>query len=210
MSSPSANGVNGKAGPVGWSLLLPPGWWHIPLDERRGQSVTTLLDRRLASLPRDRVATLRRELDGELTRLVERAVANGAVEMYLNVDLMRGLPVAASCLVTVVPTGAAAALPAAELAAMMGERPGDEVGVLEVAGAPAARVRRREPATHADGLVDGLSTGEVAVTRLQVYVPVPNTTEMLLLSFSTPMDPIADAMVALFDAIAGSLRWRQK
>jgi hypothetical protein len=32
---------------------------------------------------------------------------------------------------------------------------------------------------------------------------------MLLLSFSTPMDPIADAMVALFDAIAGSLRWRQ-
>jgi hypothetical protein len=205
MSSPSANGVDRKAGPVGWSLLLPPGWWHIPLDERRGQSVAALLDRQLASLPRDRVATLRRELEGELTRLVERAVANGAVEMYLNVDLMRGLPVAASCLVTVVPTGAVTALPAAELAGMMAERPGDEVGVLEVAGAPAARVRRREPVTDADGL----STGELAVTRLQVYVPVPNTAEMLLLSFSTPMDPIADAMVTLFDAIAGSLRWRQ-
>lgn len=186
-------------------MLLPPGWWHIPLDERRGQSVTALLDRRLASLPRDRVATLRRELDGELTRLVERAVANGAVEMYLNVDVMRGMPVAASCLVTVVSTGAATALPAAELAAMMAERPGDEVGVLEVAEAPAARVRRREPVTDADGL----STGELAVTRLQVYVPVPNTATMLLLSFSTPMDPIADAMVGLFDAIAGSLRWRQ-
>ncbi|MGH3865455.1 MAG: hypothetical protein ACRDQ4_04810 [Pseudonocardiaceae bacterium] len=204
MSSPSANGVDGKAGPVGWSLLLPPGWWHIPLDERRGQSITALLDRRLASLPRDRVATLRRELDGELTRLVERAVVNGAVEMYLNVDLMRGLPVAASCLVTVVPAGMVTTLPTAELAALMREQPGDEVGVLEVAGAPAARVRRREPVTHADGL----STGELAVTRLQVYVPVPDTTEMLLLSFSTPMDPIADAMVGLFDAIAGSLRWR--
>lgn len=209
MSNPSANGVDsvdGRDGPVGWSLLLPPGWWHIPLDERRGQSVTALLDRRLASLPRDRVATLRRELEGELTRLVERAVVSGAVEMYLSVDLMRGLPVAASCLVTVVPSGAATALPAAELAALMSDRPGDEVGVLEVAGAPAARVRRREPVTESDGL----STGELAVTRLQVYVPVPNLTETVLLSFSTPMDPIADAMVALFDAIAGSLHWRQR
>ncbi|MGH3886011.1 MAG: hypothetical protein ACRDSZ_05455 [Pseudonocardiaceae bacterium] len=205
MSSSSANAVDGNAGPVGWSLLLPPGWWHIPLDERRGQSVKALLDRRLASLPRDRVAALRRELDGELTRLVERAVANDAVEMYLNVDLMRGLPVAASCLVTVVPVGFGTALAATELAAMMGDQPGDEVGVLEVAGVPAARVRRREPVTDADGV----STGELAVTRLQVYVPVPNTTEMLLLSFSTPMDPIADAMVTLFDAIAGSLRWKR-
>lgn len=203
MSSPAVNGINGvegKVGPVGWSLLLPPGWWHIPLDERRGQSITALLDRRLASLPRDRVAALRRELDGELTRLVERAVDNGAVEMYLHVDLLRGLPVAASCLVTVVPVGPV--MSAAELAGLLGDQPGDEVGVLEVAGAPAARVRRREPVT------DGMSTGELPVTRLQVYVPVPDTTELLLLSFSTPMDPIADAMVALFDAIAGSLCWR--
>jgi hypothetical protein len=205
MSSPSANGVEGKAGPVGWSLLLPPGWWHIPLDEHRGQSVKALLDRQLASLPRDRVAALRRELDEELMRLVERAVANGAVEMYLNVDLMRGLPVAASCLVTAVPIGFGTALPATELAELLGDQPGDEVGVLDVAGASAARVRRREAVTDEDGM----STGDLAVTRLQVYVPVPNTTEMLLLSFSTPIDPIADAMVGLFDAIAGSLRWRQ-
>lgn len=204
MSSPSANGVDGRTGPVGWSLLLPPGWWHVPLDERRHQSITALLDRQLASLPRDRVATLRRELEGELTRHIERAVESGAVEMYLNVDLVRGLPVAASCLVTVVPVGFGPALAATELAALMGDQAGDEVGVLEVAGVPAARVRRREPVIDADGL----STGELAVTRLQVYVPVPNTTEMLLLSFSTPIDPIADAMVALFDAIAGSLRWK--
>ncbi len=135
MSSPSANGVAGRAGPAGWSLTLPPGWWHIPLDERRGQSVKALLDCRLASLPRDRVATLRRELEGELTRLAERAAQNDAVDMYLSVDLMRGLPVAATCLVTVVPTGVGTALPAAELAAMMGDRPDDDVGVLEVAGA---------------------------------------------------------------------------
>lgn len=205
MSSPTTDGVNEKTGPVGWSLMLPPGWWHVPLDERRGQSVTALLDRQLASLPRDRVARLRRELEGELTRMAERAAQNGAVDMYLSVDLMRGLPVAATCLVTVVPTGVGTALPAAELAAMMGDRPDDEVGVLEVAGTPVARVRRREPVDEADGF----SSGDLPVTRLQVYIPVPNQAEMLLLSFSTPIDPIADAMVALFDAIAGSLRWKQ-
>ncbi|MDQ4012012.1 MAG: hypothetical protein M3228_15265 [Actinomycetota bacterium] len=205
MSSLTTDGVDEKAGPSGWTLMLPPGWWHVPLDERRGQSLTALLDNRLASLPRDRVATLRRELDGELGRLAERAAENGATDMYLSVDLVQGLPVAATCLVTVVPTGVGTALPAAELAAMMGDQPDDEVGVLEVAGAPAARVRRREPVDEADGF----STGGLPLTRLQVYVPVPNKAETLLLSFSTPIDPIADAMVALFDAIAGSLRWRQ-
>lgn len=205
MSSPTTDDVEEKAWPAGWSLMLPPGWWHVPLDERRRQSVTALLDNRLASLPRDRVATLRRELEGELTRMAERAAHNGATDLYLSVDLMRGLPVAASCLVTVVPTGVGTELPAAELAAMMGDQPDDEVGVLEVAGAPAARVRRREPVDEADGF----STGELPVTRLQVYVPVPNKAEMLLLSFSTPIDPIADEMVMLFDAIAGSLRWKQ-
>jgi hypothetical protein len=205
MSSLSANDVADRVGPVGWSVLLPPGWWHVPLDENRGRSVKALLDHQLASLPRDRVASLRRELEGELGRLVERAVANGAVEMYLNVDLMRGLPVAASCLATVVPVGFGTALSAAELAALMGDRPGDEVGVLEVAGAPAARVRRREPVVDEHGM----STGELPVTRLNVYVPVPNAEQMLLLAFSTAVDPIADAMVTLFDAIAGSLRWQQ-
>ncbi len=39
--------------------MLPPGWWRVPLDERRGQSVKALLDRQLASVPRDRVGTLR-------------------------------------------------------------------------------------------------------------------------------------------------------
>ncbi len=203
MGTPTTDGAEEKTTPTGWSLILPPGWWHVPLDERRGQSLTALLDRQLASLPRDRVARLRREVEAELTRMAERAVANGAVDLYLNIDLVRGLPVAATCLVTVVPTGVGAALPPAELAAIMGDRPDDEVGVLEVAGAPAARVRRREPVDEA-----GISTGELPVTRLQVYVPVPNKAEMLLLSFSTPIDPIADAMVTLFDAIAGSLRWR--
>lgn len=191
-------------------MLLPPGWWHVPLDERWHRSITALLDRCLASLPRDRVSTLRRELEGELTRRAERAAENGAIDMYLNVDLVHGLPIAASCLVTSVSVGSATTLPAAELAAALGNRPGDEVGVLDVAGVQAARVRRREEVGDVTvGDTDVPWPEELPVTRLDVYVPMPGRPEMLLLSFSTPMDPIADAMVALFDAIAGSLRWKQ-
>lgn len=218
MSSRTADNVGAKTGPewvnrpMGWSLLLPPGWWHVPLDARQHQSVKALLDRCLASLPRDRVATLRRELEGELTGLAERAVRNGAVDMYLNVDLKRAQPVAASCLATRIPIGGATTLPAVELAAALGNRPGDEVGVLDVAGMQAARVRRREQVGEVPvgGGTDVPWPDELPITRLDVYVPVPGRQEMLLLSFSTPMDPIADAMVALFDAIAGSLRWKQK
>ena len=107
------------------------------------------------------------------------------------------------------PVTDAAMLPAAELAAVLGTRPDDEVGVLDIAGVQAARVRRREQVHEvAVGHTDVPWHEELPVTRLDVYVPVPGRPEMLLLSFSTPMDPIADATVTLFDAIAESLCWR--
>jgi hypothetical protein len=76
--------------------------------------------------------------------------------------------------------------------------------VTNLIGIPTKLVaRRRETITD----VDGLSNGELALIRLQVYVPLPRSAEMLL-SFSTPVDPLANAMVSLFDAIAASLHWR--
>jgi hypothetical protein len=45
------------------------------------------------------------------------------------------------------------------------------------------------------------------VTNLDIHVPVPGSSAYLLLSFSTPLDPLADALVGMFDAIAGTLRW---
>jgi hypothetical protein len=189
--------------PAGWSLMLPPNWWHIPLDDRRRRSVRALLDRQLPTVPRDRIVTLRRELTAEFDRLVERATSNGGTDLYVLVDLMRGLPVAASCVVTVVPLTPGGQLTAGQVADLLGDRPGDEVGLIDVAGSDAARVRRREqPHDEAVGGTD------LAVTRVDVCVPVPGGGQLLLLSFSTPVDPIADAMVALFDSMAGSLRWR--
>jgi hypothetical protein len=45
------------------------------------------------------------------------------------------------------------------------------------------------------------------VTSLDLHVPVPDSSAWLLLSFSTPLAPLADALVGMFDAVAGTLRW---
>ena len=44
-------------------------------------------------------------------------------------------------------------------------------------------------------------------TIVEYFVPVPGRAELLLLTFSTPLEPLADEMVELFDAVAGTLRW---
>jgi hypothetical protein len=46
-----------------------------------------------------------------------------------------------------------------------------------------------------------------AVTIVDYFLPVPGRPGVLALSFATPVEPLADALVLLFDAIAESLRW---
>jgi hypothetical protein len=54
---------------------------------------------------------------------------------------------------------------------------------------------------------DPADTG-LPVTSVDWHIPVPGAEAYLLLSFSTPLDPVADLMADLFDAVAHSLTWR--
>lgn len=45
-----------------------------------------------------------------------------------------------------------------------------------------------------------------AVTGLDLHVPVPGSGAYLLLPFSTPLTPLAGALVGMSDAIAATLR----
>lgn len=73
--------------------------------------------------------------------------------------------------------------------------------MVELAAGTAWRRRGRTDAAPDD------SKALPSVT-LDYQVPVPGTGTHLLLTFSTPLVQIADAMVELLDAVAGSLRWR--
>ncbi len=68
---------------------------------------------------------------------------------------------------------------------------GAEITIAELPAGRAVRVRRFDP----------------PVTSLDLHVPVPGSSAWLLLSFSTPLAPLADALVGMFDAVAGTLRW---
>ena len=75
---------------------------------------------------------------------------------------------------------------------------GRRVTVADLPVGQAARVLRQT------GTEDGPT-----MTTLEVFVPVPHNGEWLLLSFATPLGPLAPALTKLFDAICTTLRWDQ-
>lgn len=44
-------------------------------------------------------------------------------------------------------------------------------------------------------------------TTVAFHIPIPATSNVLTLTFSTPVDPLADQMVELFDVVAETLHW---
>jgi hypothetical protein len=73
------------------------------------------------------------------------------------------------------------------------------------AGGQAARRQRRQQTKESRRL-----GSEFEDTIVDYFVPVPDRDEVLMMTFSTPLEPIADAMVGLFDAVAGTLRWQRR
>jgi hypothetical protein len=69
---------------------------------------------------------------------------------------------------------------------------GGEVSAAEIARGTAGRRRHAE-----DKLI-----------RLDYFLPVPGRTGLLTPAFAAPVEPPADPLAMLFDAIAESLRWR--
>jgi hypothetical protein len=69
----------------------------------------------------------------------------------------------------------------------------DMVTWAEIAGSPAIRRQR----------------AGAAATTVDFFTPVPGRPGLLSLSFATAAaEPLADALLSLFDAIAESLRWQ--
>ena len=195
-------------GGASYALLLPPGWWHVPLETAAARrSVKRLLDDAFARMPRDRVATLRHELEREMRALVARAVDAGSVDLWMLAQPVRGLPVTASLTTTVVPAVGDRAGVAAGLAG-----PGVEQvePVLLPAGPAVRRLRRTGPlASPPPGEAERtLAEATPEATVVEYLLDVPDARDALLLSFSTTSAPVADALVAVFDAVAESLEWR--
>jgi hypothetical protein len=206
--------------PRDFAVLLPPGWTRIRLDGREIPITAGLVAAKVAGLPPAEREQARQLLTRMLHDTLRRAREAGGTDVLISLAESHGVPIAASCLVTYLDRGDQ--VPLDGLLAELGAK-GGEVTAVEIAGSPAIRRRsaiatpipprpRRAPASGAAGNgAAGNGTGDQpvssAVTIVDYFLPVPGRPGVLALSFATPVEPLADALVLLFDAIAESLRW---
>lgn len=182
--------------PAWYRLLVPEGWWAIDLDPARAEAnVTALVDRQWRGI--DDAPHLKAEARASLLRQAEDAADAGGLQLYLSVGTLGGIPLSASLLVSAVPLASADEL--AELAEL-GRTRGRDVTQVDLPAGPGLRTLWRQPPGDDDP--SGLVT-----TCLDVHLTVPGAPLVLVLQFRTPMEPLADALVEVFDAVAGTLRW---
>jgi hypothetical protein len=195
MSSAEAQQVSGRA----WSLLLPPGWMHLPTERAAGRrAVSALLDRQLKHLPRDTVATWRRSVERDLGLQLSDAASQGASDVYTLVESVAGLPVSASLTVARMPLGDVD-LAAGVLSTFGAAGDVTESGFATLGGVSALRRVRR--------FARAVGPGKAPTQHLAVdwVVPLPDGDEALALSFTTSTAPLFEALTGLFDAMAASV-----
>ena len=185
--------------PKDYQLVLPDGWSRI--DVRPGprkRDIARLMDAQFRGI--DAAHALRQQLQGKLLEMAKAAHASGGIEIYLCHQDILGVPVPASLVVSLTPEGRdGRAITPQQLAGTFGA---GQATLVELPSGTAVRTRRRTVPEPDD------PTGNILpVTNVDLYVPVPASGRYLVLAFSTNLDPLADGLVELFDAIARTLRW---
>ena len=176
--------------PRDFAVLLPPGWVRIPLDGSETARITAVVTAKSADMPEPQRGQVRQRLQRVLNDTLREAEKAGGIDVLISLGEVRGVPIPASCLVSYLERGQKVPLDGlhAELAGG-----GDQVTWAEIAGSAAVRRQR------ADG----------AAATVDFFTPVPGRPGLLSLSFATAAaEPLAGALLPLFDAIAGSLRWQ--
>ncbi|MFD5648897.1 hypothetical protein [Streptomyces sp. NPDC127039] len=190
--------------PTDYNVVVPDGWFQLALEpDDRDRGIVALAE--LTFRGQDNAPHLKKQFMQDLQRKAKDAYQVGGTELYLSTMTVGPVPLASSLLISVPgpgewPETSDAAALAEHLA---GRRRDEEISVVELTAAGrAVRHRRREAPDPARQSGNTLPT-----TTLAYYVPIPATTRWLLLNFSTPIDQLADQMVALFDTVAGTLHW---
>lgn len=188
--------------PAGYRLVLPHDWWSVDLDPvRTAGSVAALVERQWRGV--DDAPHLKAQARELLHAQARDAREAGGLELYLSVGTLHGVPLSASLLVSAQPLA-----DPSELADVVERRrrQGADVGQVDLPAGTGLRARW----TQASAVPDSpeLDPAQLPVTTcVDVLVPVPRAPLVLLLSFRTPMEPLAEPLVGLFDAVLTTLRW---
>jgi len=197
---PAANGA--ARTPRDFTVLLPPGWVRIKLDGSEPVVLASLVAAKVATVDPAQREEARALLTRTLGGALRDARAAGGLDVLISVAESHGVPIAASCLITYLDKDGTK-VPLDGLLMDLASRGGQVTGT-EIAGGPAIRHQYEIVPPQGSLPEDPIST---RVTSVDFFLPLPGRPGLLVLSFSTPVEPLAEALVMLFDAIAESLRW---
>ncbi|MFF3711851.1 hypothetical protein [Streptomyces phaeochromogenes] len=188
--------------PKDYGLIVPDGWFKLRLEpELRDRGIIALADQQFRGV--DNAPHIKERVMRDLQKQAKAAFRRGGIELYISTLTVGGVPLASSLLVSISPPDSWPRNSAVHQLAERLEAPGKDVTLVDlpVAG-KAARERYREDPDPADQTGNTLPTTTVAF-----HIPIPATSNVLTLTFSTPIDPLAGQMVDLFDAVAETLHW---
>jgi hypothetical protein len=169
-------------GPIRFTMILPPGWIrfdldHPPTGDRMLAAVVGAARSQHASL----CALYAEEVDSTIISasvLAATVRANEAIVRDGTVDI-ESLR--------------------SQVADVVGGSCPLDCRVVELSAGSAVRL-------HA--LPEVMAEGEVVrADNVQFYVPAPGADAILIVTFSTPSQPLAEAFGELFDAVADSIEW---
>jgi hypothetical protein len=191
-------------------FVLPGTWWRIALDsEETVQRSAQAMSRNWLGRS-DELASVRAELSARVAKAAETArLANGQ-DFYLSRELMSGVGVPLSLAVywPVLPVGPSRAghpRSAAEAlaATLRGTADAGEVEILDCDGYGVVRVVHEQQ--QAEEVITDDDLGRLLISY---WVLNPASSRTPLLSFSTPLVPLKDEIVALGDAVVSTVSWR--
>jgi hypothetical protein len=190
--------------PRDFAVLLPPGWVRIKLDGSEPVVLASLVAAKVATVDPAQREEARALLTRTLGGALRDATAAGGLDVLISVAESHGVPIAASCLITYLDKDGDK-VPLDGLLMDLAARGGQVTGT-EIADGPAIR-HQYEVSPPEGSLPAGEEPVATRVTMVDFFLPLPGRPGLLVLSFSTPVEPLAEALVMLFDAIAESLRW---
>lgn len=190
-----------QARQAGIGILLPESWWTIDLRDAtaRERSVAQVVDRQFGRS--DDRATLRADARRHLRRATEDATHAGGRLMAVSLMVAGGLPLPATLTVYRLPGQDLTTQGVAELEASLQDE-GPSESTLDLADGPAGPVLRR--IGRGAGPND-LGASELSMLVADYWLDPHDGEGLVYLVFSSPLVEAQDALLHLFDVIAGSI-----
>lgn len=201
-----------------YQLVLPTPWEHIPVaqssvgvgrDQRIEEIVAAAVGKLGPETPPDQVAQARIKLTGMLRKQLAECEANGGVDYYLPTDLLRGVRLNSSFLVSeVVPD---ASVPDGMTGRVMAALAVKDDNSRPVTAGDTVWIRSDEVTKRS---ADEVVSEDVLSRRIDYMTALPSDERRwFIVSFTTfgdgdPTSEFSDLMVDLFDAIMSTWRWR--